>query len=172
MLQISPRNNRPQDLPGPKRNHSHSGKKLSCMLKSGSIFRMAVFYLVLTSVLTGFFAYAYQMSYSLVSYSLIPGFALGVTLWGFNRLVDRIREQMKAHLGKVLSGFLMFFIYLIGYIIFFSLIVSYPMDWVIERILEAAGESDKYSMCTVNFAIVMALGNRLLRLWEIACQDT
>ncbi len=129
---------------------------------------MAVFYLVLTSVLTGLFAYAYHMSYSLVSYSLVPGFVLGVTLWGFNRLVVRIREQIKAQPRKVLSGFLMFFIYLIGYIIFFSLIVSYPMDWIIERIWGTSVEADKYSMCTVNFAIVMALGNRLLRLWEIA----
>ncbi len=141
-------------------------------MKSGNIFRTAVFYLVLTSVLTGFFAYAYHMSYSLISYSFVPGFALGVTLWGFNRLVGRIREQMKAHLGKVLSGFLMFFIYLIGYIIFFSLIVSCPMDWAIERIWGASGEADKYSMCTVNFAIVMALGNRLLRLCKTACQYT
>ncbi|MEA2084125.1 MAG: hypothetical protein U9O82_07795 [Thermodesulfobacteriota bacterium] len=135
------------------------------MLKSGSISRMAVFYLVLTPVLTGFFAYAYHMSYSLIPYSIVPGFALGVTLWGFNRLVVRILEQMKAHLGKVLSGFLMFFVYLIAYIMFFSLIVSCPMDWIIERIWGASGEADKYSMCTVNFAIVMALGNRLLRLW-------
>ncbi len=70
---------------------------------------------------------------SLLGYSLVLGMVLGLSFWLFGKLTDLVWLGVIPSLGVFMSGFLLFFVYLIGYIFIFYAVVSLPLNvlrWV------------------------------------------
>jgi len=52
---------------------------------------------------------------------------------------------------------LLFFVHIIGYLALSSIIVSYPLGYVMEKSWSMSGMAGEYSLFSVNFFIVLAL---------------
>ena len=70
---------------------------------------------------------------SLLGYSLVLGMVLGLSFWLFGKVMDLVWLGVIPNLGVFMSGFLLFFVYLIGYIFIFYAVVSLLLNvlrWV------------------------------------------
>lgn len=76
------------------------------------------------------FLWAQSDSYynSLLGYSLVLGMVLGLSFWLFGKVMDLMWLGVIPNLGVFMSGFLLFFVYLIGYIFIFYAVVSLPLN--------------------------------------------
>ena len=110
-----------------------------------------VYYFLMVTLLTLYFVQVHQISYIVVSWSLLPALILGFVLSSFQRLVNVFQEWISTTMGRVLVGFLLFFIYVIGFILLFSLVVSFPVGWIIERVAGSEELAVEYALFAVNF---------------------
>ena len=85
------------------------------------------------------------------------GFVLGLVFDLFNRGVSLARAWMLCRLRPLLVGFLLFFVYLIGYIVVFTLVVSFPLEWSIEVWSGSLPLAQEYVLHSVNFIIPLAV---------------
>ncbi len=128
-------------------------------LKTGvySVTVMALAYLLITATISLVFSYLHNMTYSLVLWTLPPGAFLGFVLLVMERLLGELKIYMFSAMGKLLTAFLLFFAHVIGYLALSSLIVSYPLGYVMERFWGMPGMAGQYSLFSVNFFIVLAV---------------
>lgn len=117
----------------------------------------ALFYCFLVAAQTLFFVYYKNIGYQLVVYSLLPGLLLGITLRIFDWLVSLLQSFTTYFMGRLLSGFVLFFVYLIGYIYLFSFVVANPLGEIIQETIGSVELSRDYGLYSINSIIVLAI---------------
>ena len=118
---------------------------------------MVLTFLFITAVISFLFSYFHAVDYSLVLWTLLPGALLGYIFLVVERTLGRLKEHMFPQMGKLLTAFLLFFAHTIGYLAFSSLVVSYPLGYVMEKSSGMSGLAGSYSLFSVNFFIILAL---------------
>ena len=121
-----------------------------------AILILVLTYVIVTSVITLFFSYFHETQYSLIWWTLLPGALLGFVLLVLERLLGQLKNSMFLRMGKLLTAFLLFFIHIISYLALSSLIVSYPLGQIMERLWGLVGMAAEYSLFSANFFIVLA----------------
>lgn len=117
----------------------------------------AATYMLITAAISLLFSYFHVVGYSLVLWTLLPGALLGCVLLVMERGLGWLKEQMLPQLGRLLTLFLLFFAHTIGYLAVSSIIVSYPLGYVMEKFWGLPGIGGQYSLFSVNFFIILAL---------------
>ena len=118
---------------------------------------MVLTFAVITSVISLLFAYFHEVHLPLVRWTLLPGMVLGYALLVLERILGWLKEYMFPQMGKLLTAFLLFFAHTIGYLAFSSIIVSYPLGYVMETLGGMSGVAGQYSLFSVNFFMVLAI---------------
>lgn len=85
------------------------------------------------------------------------GMISGLALYGFDQSVNRLDRFLSGYIRKFLAGFVLFFAYLIGYILIFSLVNSYPLEWLIENVSGSKELAEQYGMYSINFIIFFSI---------------
>lgn len=114
-------------------------------------------YIIITSIITLLFSYLYETGYILVLWTLIPGALLGLVLLVLERLLWQLKSFMFPQFGKLLTAFLLFFAHMIGYLALSSLVVNYPVGYIMENSSRLIGMASEFSLFSVNFFIILAL---------------
>ena len=131
---------------------------------------MVTAYLLIASCLTILFSYLYNLHFSLFFWAVLPGALLGSVLLVMERGLARLKEYMFYHMGKLLTAFLLFFAHTIGYLALSSLLVSYPLGYVMEKLWAMPGMAGEYSLFSVNFFIVLAILSWLRNMRALPCR--
>jgi len=131
---------------------------------------MVTAYMFLTAFITLLFSYLHKGDISLVLWTLLPGALLGYLLLVMERSLGRLKEFMFPQMGKLLTAFLLFFVHTIGYLSLSSIIVSYPLGFIMERTWSMPGIAGKYSLFSVNFFIVLAIVSWLRNVRTPPCR--
>jgi len=126
-------------------------------------------YVFIAAVISLGFSYFHKVDISLVLWALIPGALLGSALLVMERTFGWLKVHMFPQMGKLLTAFLLFFAHTIGYLTLSSLIVSYPLGYVMEKSWGMSGMAGKYSLFSVNFFIVLAVLSWLRNLRTPPC---
>ena len=121
------------------------------------MFRMGSIYLGLVALQIAFFIHYQGMSWWLVLAAFPFGALLGFGLFSFHWKIKGLRRLLYSRMGKVLSGFLLFFIYLLGYILIFSVAVSLPVGWFFEYFSGRIGVSVDFELYSINFIMLVSL---------------
>ncbi len=129
--------------------------------------RLAAFYLLLVTIHTGLFVYWYGGGIWAVVISAPAGFVLGWLLYFFGRGVTLVRERLLAVMQPLLAGFLLFFIFLVGYILVFSVVVSLPVEWSIMLHTGSSQLARQYVLYAINLILVMAILSWLRWLLQV-----
>lgn len=122
-----------------------------------AVFVMSGLGAVLTGLISLLFSYIHGVNFSLAVWTLPSGILLGLFLLVLERWLGQVKEYMFPKIGKMLTAFLLFFFYLIGYLAISSLIFSYPIGYIMETFWNMPGLAVDYSLFSVNFFIVLAI---------------
>jgi hypothetical protein len=118
---------------------------------------MVFTYVVITSVISLLFSYLHETEYLLIFWTLLPGAMLGFVLLILERLLGQLKTHIFSQMGKLLTAFLLYFVHTIGYLALSSIVVNYPIGYLMEKTREMTGMTSEYSLFSVNFFIVLAL---------------
>ena len=118
---------------------------------------MVMAYLLITSMISLLFSYYHGVEFPLVIWTLLPGALLGYFVLLMERTLGRLKEYMFLQMGKLLTAFLLFFAHTIGYLTLSSIIVSYPLGYVMEKFWGMSGIAGQYSLFSINFFIILAI---------------
>ncbi len=77
---------------------------------------------------------------------------------------------MFPQMGKLLTAFLLFFAHTIGYLALSSILVSYPLGYVMENFWDLPGMAGQYSLFSVNFFIILAIVSWLRNMRAEPCR--
>lgn len=135
-----------------------------------AVFMMVVTYILITAMLSLLFSYLHETEYSLVFWALLPGALLGFTLLVMERSLAQLKNYMFPLMGRLLTAFLLFFVHTIGYLALSSIMVSYPLGYVMEKTLGMPEMGSEYSLFSVNFFIVLALLSWLRNMRTPPCR--
>jgi hypothetical protein len=113
--------------------------------------------LLVTSAISLLFSYFHGVVFSLVLWTLLPGALLGYALLVMERALGWLKEYMFTPMGNLLTAFLLFFAHAIAYLALSSIIVSYPLGYVMEELWALPGMAGQYSLFSVNFFIVLSI---------------
>lgn len=131
---------------------------------------MIAAYLLVTATITLLFSFLYKVDASMVLWGLLPGAVLGFLLLIMERLLSRLKEMMFPGMGRLLTAFLLFFLHTIGYLSLSSIVVSYPIGFIMERSWSIAGLAGDYSLFSVNFFIILAIFSWLRNVRTPPCK--
>ena len=118
---------------------------------------MVTAYLIITSCISLLFSYFHDVEFPLVFWTLLPGALLGYFILVMERTLGLVKGYMFVQMGKLLTAFLLFFAHTIGYLALSSIIVSYPLGYVMEKFWGMPGMAMEYSLFSVNFFIILAI---------------
>lgn len=118
---------------------------------------MVFLYVIITVIISLFFSRVNSTDYFILIWTLLPGAILGVVLLVTERLLTQIKSYLHPRMGKLLTAFLLFFVHIICYLALSSIIVSYPIGYIMEKIGGLPGMASRYSLFSGNFFIVIAL---------------
>jgi len=113
--------------------------------------------LCITALISLFFSYFHGVSINVVLWALLPGALLGCILLFMERALGRLKEYLLPQMGNLLTAFLLFFAHTISYFALSSMIVSYPLGYIIEESWDMPGMARQYSLFSVNFFIILAI---------------
>ena len=131
---------------------------------------MVLAYMSVTAAISLLFSYFHEVDYSLALWTLLPGALLGYVFLVMERSLGLLKEYMFPRMGKLLTAFLLFFTHTIGYLALSSLIVSYPLGYVMEKFSGMAGMVASYSLFSVNFFIILAILSWLRNMRTPPCR--
>lgn len=134
---------------------------MASWIRHGRVRRQVLSCFVLIMALSLYFAKSRGVSYLLVPCAILPGFCLSLALVGFERLLLALRRRLDGKMRGVQAGFLLFFAYLIGNILFASLFLSMPLCWVMEHLFGQSHLCKEFALFSVNYSLVLALVNWL-----------
>ena len=118
---------------------------------------MVVAYVVIAVTVSLLFSFMYETDYFLIFWALLPGALLGFILLVTERSLTQLKSYMLPRMGKLLTAFLLFFVHIICYLALSSIIVSYPVGYVMEKSWAMPGIGSEYSLFSGNFFIILAL---------------
>ena len=118
---------------------------------------MALAYMSVSAAISILFAYVHKLNFTLALWALLPGAVLGYVLLVMERSFGRLKEYMYYQMVKLLTAFLLFFAHAIGYLAFSSILVSYPLGFIMEKSWGVAGMAGEYSLFSANVFILLAM---------------
>ncbi|MFZ5763658.1 MAG: hypothetical protein ACOY8P_12110 [Thermodesulfobacteriota bacterium] len=121
------------------------------------IARGVVAYGVLVFLLTVFFVHGRQLSYRYLAWATPLGMLFGLTIVGFDHLALSLRTFLSSRCNRAICGFVLFFAYVLGYLVLFSLIVTYPVGRLIEQGTELESLAMEYGLHTTNVILFFAV---------------
>ncbi len=139
-------------------------KKVGLFFYSDRLYGTAQYSVLLLYVLVmlvhgGYFSALNATGGDFVGVAAFAGILLGLASIFFERFVACIANRITGRLGKALSAFFFFFLYLVGYTIVFSLLVSYPLG----SFLEYQGAQEVllrgYSLYSMNWILFLSTIN-------------
>lgn len=139
-----------------KRDEAKSGERLPSQLPHRFV-RSLLAYGILVFLLTAFFIHTRQLPYDYLAWATLLGVLFGVAIAGFDRLASWLRTFLALRCSRAICGFLLFFAYVLGYLVLFSLIVTYPVGILIERGSGSAATAMAYGLFTINIILVFAI---------------
>ncbi len=139
------------------RNSRVAKRKLETAQRVFGFAQLSFFYCLLVAVQTLLFVYFKELPYKIVAYSLLPGLLLGLSIRFFEWSVSLLKGLTTYFMGRLLAGFVLFFVYLIVYILLFSFIVASPLGAIIEQTSGSVAISRDYGLYSVNSIIVLAV---------------
>jgi len=122
-----------------------------------SFLGMSIFYGALIALQTALFVYFKKTTPLLIFYAILPGMLLGVSVRVFEWFVSLLRGLISYLLGRLLASFVLFFLYLIGYILLFYGVVAYPLDHIIQQKIGSIELSRDYGLYSVNSIMLIAV---------------
>ena len=122
-----------------------------------AVFVMVLTSVVITSTISFLFSFLHKAEYFIIFWTLLPGALLGFVLLVLERLLVHLKNYMFPQMGKLLTAFLLFFIHIIGYLALSSIIMSYPIGYLMEKTIGMTGMAGEYNLFSVNFFIVLAI---------------
>jgi hypothetical protein len=131
---------------------------------------MVLAYLLITSLISLLFSYYHEVEFSLVFWTLLPGALLGYFILLMERMLGRLKEYLFLQMRKLLTAFMLFFAHTIGYLALSSIIVSYPLGYVMEEFWGMSGMAGHYSLFSVNFFIILAILSWLRNMRTPPCR--
>jgi len=131
---------------------------------------MVLAYMFITATISLLFSYFHAVDPSLVFWTFLPGALLGYVFLVMERTLGRLKEFMLPQMGKVLTAFLLFFCHIIGYLTLSSIILGYPLGYVMEKSWGMSGMAMEYSLFSVNFFIILALLSWLRNMRTDPCR--
>jgi hypothetical protein len=134
---------------------------LAGWLRSDHVRRSVQGYFVLIMLFSLYFAQTRGVSYRLVPCAILPGFCLSLALAGFERVLLAARRWLESEMRGVQAGFVLFFASLIGNILFSSLLLSMPLCWVMENLLDQSYLCKEFALFSVNYSFVLAMASWL-----------
>jgi len=126
--------------------------------------------LLITALISLLFSYFHEAEFLLVLWTLLPGALLGYVLLVVERALGRLKEYMFPQMGNLLTAFLLFFAHIIAYLAFSSIIVSYPLGYILEEVWGMAGMARQYSLFSANFFIILAILSWLRNMRAEPCR--
>ncbi len=142
-------------VPPPSPRPGRRRAKVVCPLSS--LVRVACLYLLLVPAHAASFSVVQGGGWSLLPLSLPLAAVLGALLGLFNRGVSLARQRLLVQMRPVMVGFLLFFVYIVGYTVLFSMVVSVPLEWWLRVRLGAPSLARAYVPFAANFIIVLAI---------------
>ena len=146
----------------------YDGHPLKVNLHAVSI--MAVTYVAITITISLLFSLSHATEFSLIFWALLPGALLGVVLLVTERSLTQVKIYMLPRIGKLLTAFLLCFMHIISYLALSSLMVSYPVGYLMEKTWAMPGIGNEYSLFSGNFFLVLALVSWLRNVWTTPCR--
>jgi len=122
-----------------------------------AVFVMVLTSVVITAIISSLFSYLHETKYFFIFWTLLSGALLGFVLLIFERSLVELKTRLFTQMGKLLTAFLLFFIHTIGYLALSSIVVSYPVGYLMEETMGMTGMAGEYSLFSVNFFIVLGL---------------
>lgn len=119
--------------------------------------RLAFLYLILVTLHTGYFVHRHGGDLWVVGVSAPLGFLLGMLLHYFGLGVSLVRARVVAVMSPLLTGFLLFFLFLIGYILVFSVVVSFPVEWCIHFRTDSPQLAQQYVLFSMDMVVALAI---------------
>lgn len=121
------------------------------------VVRSALAYGVLVFLLTAFFVRGRHLPYVYLGWATPLGMVFGLGIAAFDRLALMLRTFLAARCNRAICGFVLFFAYVLGYLLLFSLVVTYPVGYLIEQGTGSAAMAMEYGLYTLNLILFFAL---------------
>ncbi|MBU0484792.1 MAG: hypothetical protein KKB30_09800 [Proteobacteria bacterium] len=118
--------------------------------------RFAIFCCLLVVLQTLVFVGKNQGNYVIVVLAVVPGLALGLVAHDFCVYTSRFERHCLVDFNRVQAAFVMFFVYLIGYILLFFVVVNYPLVWL-DKLFQIGEVTSEYAYYSVNLVILLAV---------------
>jgi hypothetical protein len=131
---------------------------------------MVVTYVTITATISLLFSLVHETEISLIFLALLPGACLGLVLLVTERSLTQLKSFMLPRMGKLLTAFILFFMHIICYLALSSIIVSYPVGYVMEKSWAMPGMGSQYSVFFGNFILILALVSWLRNVRSSPCR--
>ena len=126
--------------------------------------------LLITAGISLLFSYFHKVGIHLILWTLPPGALLGFVLLFTERILGRLKEYTLPRMGNLLTAFLLFFAHAIAYLALPSMIISYPLGYIMEESWSIPGMAGQYSLFSVNFFILLAIMSWLRNMRTEPCR--
>lgn len=124
----------------------------------------------ITAFISFLFSFLHKAPLVLVLWTIFPGALLGYVLLIVERTLGRLKEYLLPQMGALLAAFLLFFAHTIAYLAISSLLVSYPLGYLMENFWDMPGTAGEYSLFSVNFFIILAILSWLRNVRSEPCR--
>jgi hypothetical protein len=126
-------------------------------MKAGRIIYLVGAYLFLTAAQTTYFLCSRSLDCTLIAWSLPSGVALGVGIFCFERISSCLQGSLLPRMRRLHAGFLLFFFYIVGYLLIFSALNTFPFGKILSAQTADAGIASEYGLFTVNITLILSL---------------
>lgn len=131
-------------------------------LSGYALFWVAMLYALLVFLLTAWFAAIHPLPLRpamLMALSALPlGALFGVVINLFDRVLGPAATVLRRRSNpSATSLFLLFFVYIIGYILLFTSVVAWPLSLLAGDTLSQPSPAVKFRLFTINFVLLLAL---------------
>jgi len=125
-------------------------------------------YILLICLIFGqtlYFSYAHQSSYLVGAGSLLLAVFFCFVIAGYDYAVAWLESILSQNISRLHVLFLLFFVYVIGYLLLFSFVVSCPLGFFIEQRTGSYELARFYKNYSVNGIVAFAILNWLKRVF-------
>lgn len=130
------------------------------------LLRGAAVYGGMLLLLTAFFVISRRLPLGLALWAAPLGFFFGLAVGGCERLLALVRDNPRRPLRGIPAAFLFFFVYVIAYVLLFSLLVGCPLGWLLAGYGASEALETDYALFSTNFVLALAGISWLANLWR------
>lgn len=123
----------------------------------GNIYFVVGIYLIINIIQVTYFLCTRSLDCVLVAWSLPTGAALGFSVFCFEKISSSLQFYLLSKMRKLHAGFLLFFFYLIGYVVIFSAVSSFPFGKILFEKTAVSDIANEYGLYSVNLIIILSI---------------